>query len=90
MSATDLDEKRNDGRGYGDIGYKLLTESECCSIGLRDGVIRVKEGKNRISRLSSCLIFKLTEAKSNSKMLTSNFMSTFVYFSGKCLKFAIC
>ena len=49
MSATDLDEKRNDGRGYGDIGYKLLTESECCSIGLKDGVIRVKEGKNGIS-----------------------------------------
>ena len=81
MSATDLDEKRNDGRGYGDIGYKLLTESECCSIGLRDGVIRVKEGKNCILRLLSCLIFKLTEAKSKSKMLTSNFMSTLVYFS---------
>ena len=54
VSATDLDEKRNDGRGYGDIGYKLLTESECCSIGLKDGVIRVKEGKNRISRLLTC------------------------------------
>ena len=83
MSATDLDEKRNDGRGYGDIGYKLLTESECCSIGLKDGVIRVKEGKNSISRLFENLsssIFKLTKAKSKSKMLTSNFMSTLVNF----------
>ena len=78
MSATDLDEKRNDGRGYGDIGYKLLTESECCSIGLKDGVIRVKEGKNGISNSSS--IFKLTKAKSKSKMLTSNFMSKLVNF----------
>ena len=45
-----MDEKRNDGRGYGDIGYKLRTESECCTIDPKTGDIRVKEGMNRISK----------------------------------------
>ena len=47
-----MDEKRNDGRGYGNIGYKLNPEeTECCSIDLKSGVIRVKEGKNSTSNL---------------------------------------